>query len=237
MRSLYCCMFLLLFSLGGPKLLIFAQSRPLNTFQQQVLKREPELVQAVILRDPAKTRSLLARGADANMKASSGESILLLACGLNGKLEIVKSLLDHGAKVNGTNTDPQPPLVRASAWNNEEIAALLIARKANVNQADIGRYSALTTAVRHHEIGIVKLLLQHGANVNSQSNDGMTALETAAGRGFSDEVKLLLAHGADVNQKGSRGRTPLAAALAVQKSGEDRSDVIALLKQAGAKEK
>ncbi len=53
----------------------------------------------------------------------------------------------------------------------------------------------------------------------------------AAGWNTTDVVELLLAHGADVDRKNIKGQTALAIA-----AEQGRLEVVALLKQAGAKE-
>jgi ankyrin repeat protein len=235
MHSLYFRACFLFSSLIASVLPVHAQSSPALP--------EPELVQAVKQGDVIKVQKLLAEGADPNMTVQGGWPLLVKASAYHGRnssykgnVQIVRALLDRGAKVDATAADHRTALMEASRVGYVDIVGLLIARKANLNSKDIQGYTALIQAVRVHQVDVVKLLLKKGANVNIQTKSGITALETAVRYGYPDEVNLLIANKAEVNLQGMRGLTPLALALSVHKQGHDRSVIIALLKKAGAKE-
>jgi ankyrin repeat protein len=76
----------------------------------------------------------------------------------------------------------------------------------------------------------VQLLLESGADVNAKDDDGATALMYALLiRGDAEVVKVLLDAGADVNHTNDDGWMALMLA-----EEEDYSEIVELLKQAGA---
>ena len=79
------------------------------------------------------------------------------------------------------------------------------------------------------DLAKVKWYLQNGMNVNVKDNDGRTPLVWAVSKVHLDIVSFLIHNGADVNAKDNAGLTPLMIA-------GRHPDVVALLKQHGAKE-
>lgn len=81
---------------------------------------------------------------------------------------------------------------------------------------------------------LLRTLLKHGANPNLTYPDGWTTLLLAIGNENATMVRLLLESGADPNQgaeRDSQYHTPLSVAKRTK-----RANLIAVLKQAGAKE-
>jgi len=74
----------------------------------------------------------------------------------------------------------------------------------------------------------VLFLLERGADVNRKTNFGRTPLMVAAYHGHESTVRLLLSRGADVNATDD-GDTALMFA-----KDKGRSEIVALLRQAGA---
>jgi uncharacterized protein len=77
----------------------------------------------------------------------------------------------------------------------------------------------------------VLFLLERGADVNRKTNFGRTASMVAAYQGHASTVRLLLSHGADVNATDD-GDTALTFA-----KNKGRSEIVALLRQAGASDR
>src|ERR1700733_9463226 len=77
----------------------------------------------------AMIEALLKAGDDANAVVSvAGDTALMLAS-RTGKTDAIAALLIHGADVNKTNADGQPPLMWAAAAKNAAAVQLLIDHK------------------------------------------------------------------------------------------------------------
>jgi ankyrin repeat protein len=90
---------------------------------------------------------------------------------VDGKTQIVKLLLDHGADVNARGGPYGSALHAASSKGHEQIVKLLLDKGANINARD-GHYgSALQGASFEGHEQLVKLLLDKGTNINAQGGD------------------------------------------------------------------
>jgi ankyrin repeat protein/DNA-directed RNA polymerase subunit RPC12/RpoP len=142
----------------------------------------------------------------------------------DGDFEDVAKCLEEGASLNARNLNGWTPLDVAASNGDKEMAALLIAKGADVNGG-----VALHVAARHGYKHVAEFLIAKGADINAKSKDGDTPIYLAAWKGHQDVVELLIAHGADVNIRGGTdvmGSTPLKIA------GDP--EVIKLLRKHGA---
>ncbi len=143
-----------------------------------------------------------------NLEDKDGRSPLFFAC-QKDKLEIVKRLLDEGAKINFQDRCGRTSLFLLCQTGNLKLVELLINKGADVNKDCCGR-TPLYVACEHGYTEIVQLLLNNGANVNG--NDSLdTPLAVACEHGYTEIVQLLLNKGACVNGD-DFGWTPLNAA-------------------------
>ena len=175
-----------------------------------------------------------------------------------GDLAKVKALLEANpdlvnAKadcvIGGVKFPGSSPLHVAAYHGRKDIVELLLSRKADANAKDDNwgsspLYFALIT--EHKEI--VELLLANKADVNAKDKRGWTPLHHAVSRADVAMVKVLLASKADVNAKDNAGFSPLHEALSggvwddppttaeKQTFEKARAEIIALLRQHGAKE-
>jgi cytohesin len=149
---------------------------------------DPEMTQQVSPSDlgaaVAIVELLLANGADANARASSGTLPLNFAAA-SGQKALVELLLAKGADI--------------SAKGPDDVTSLYMAAKNMAAETD--------------RVAIAKLLIARGAEVNAKTRSGYTALMLAAFQGDKEFVELLLTHGADVNAKYIDGDTPLLFAI------------------------
>ena len=227
------------------------------------------LMWAVSERHTDVAKLLIARGADVNAKSNfvpsasgrgfegtapvapkpkqaieefaSGWLTPLMFAAREDDVAAARLLIDSGADINAVCADGKDALSLAFFNGSYNVAALLIDRHANVNQADAQRFTPLFWAVdrRNMEtapnfpfmvttdpLPLIKKMLDAGANPNAVVNSTprahmregsprivfATALMRAAFAGDVELVKLLLAHGADPHIISSDRETTLMAA-------------------------
>ncbi|KAF1916143.1 hypothetical protein BDU57DRAFT_516060 [Ampelomyces quisqualis] len=99
----------------------------------------------------------------------------------NGELARVARLLDGTARdyidIDGVDAEGTPPLVYASCFGHEDVAATLIEQGATVDVQDKNRWTPLMWAMTNRHKAIVKLLLDHGASTDVKSSGGRTAFD------------------------------------------------------------
>ena len=183
------------------------------------------------------------------------------------RLRVIKSLLDHGADVNGRNSMEEPrwsgaryrrPLQGATAFllaaksADIEVMRLLLAHGAdpNINTLDnitplmaaagIAWASNQDRATEAQVLEAVKLLVEElHADVNAASDVGETAMHAAAYRGGNSVVEYLFDKGAKLDVVAKDGRTPLIIADGVEygNSFAAQPQTAALLRKLGAPER
>ncbi|MBM3769899.1 MAG: hypothetical protein FJW27_01140 [Acidimicrobiia bacterium] len=192
-------------------------------------------------------------------------SDILIAVNID-RIRVIKSLLAHGADVNGRNTDMEPrwegaryrrrlvgatALLFAAKAADVEVMRLLLAHGADpkintgVNitplmaAAGIAWASNQERASEADVLEAVKLLVEeHGLDVNFVADTGETAMHAAAYRGANSVVQYLFDRGAKLDVADKSGRTPLAVANGVEygNSFASQPHTAVLLRKLGAKE-
>ena len=182
------------------------------------------------------------------------------------RLRVIKSLLAHGADVNGRNTDMEPRwsgaryrrrLVGATAFlfaakaADVEVMRLLLKNGADpkintganitplMAAAGIAWASNQDRASEEQVLEAVKLLVEElGADVNAVNDVGETAMHAAAYRGANSVVQYLYDKGAKLDVVALDGRTPLIIADGVEygNSFAAQPHTAVLLRKLGAKE-
>jgi uncharacterized protein len=182
------------------------------------------------------------------------------------RLRIIKSLLKHGADVNGRNTDMEPRwsgaryrrrLVGATAFlfaakaNDLEAMRLLLENGADpkintglnitplMASAGIAWASNQERASEAQVLEVVKMLVEElGADVNFVADTGETAMHAAAYRGVNSVIQYLYDKGAKLDVVDKSGRTPLQVADGVEYGNSFAANptTAALLRKLGAKE-
>ena len=179
---------------------------------------------------------------DVNCLGSNDETPLHKAS-QNGHIEIVKFLIQRGAKVNAKNSTDSTPLHLLSesfkidsqlSQDFIEVAKILIENGAEINIKNSNGKTPLYLAVNHGRrisqdhpeksklcLEMGKLLIEKGAHMNTKCNQGYSILHSLAlnlsigSLWYGKEItKLLIAKGEDVNAKSTnRQKTPLHVAL------------------------
>ncbi|KAK2867323.1 hypothetical protein Q8A67_025440 [Cirrhinus molitorella] len=161
-------------------------------------------------------------------ETANGETPLILATQA-GLVEIVRTLLEHGASPNRINSKNESPLLLAVRTDSFEIAFTLISRGASVNQACPRKWTAIHEAAKVGCTDILTLLLQHGGNVSETDEHGVTPMGIAAEYGQPEALDILIHYGGDVNAQAPNGDSVLYDA-----AGSGNPDCIELLLQHGA---
>ena len=188
---------------------------------------------ALIVRDWAKARALLAAGDVVDATDDAGNTPLIIAS--SGRdIEGVKFLLGEGANVNATNWHGKTSLVLAIYNNDLKVAEALLKAGANVDTTVKGDFTLLLWVAKQNDfdknyLKMAKVLLKAEANVDAADIHGNTPLLWAAHKDNLEMVKVLLAAGANVDATSNNGNTPLLRA-----ANNDNLEMVKVLLAAGA---
>lgn len=182
---------------------IFILSLLNHVYASQVRPYSPhiysELELAIKINDLDKTNKLISTGM--NIEGRMNDGMPLKIAIENGNYEIVKLLIERGAKVNGVK-DSFSPLHTASKFSNNnnsiKIIELLLLKGANVNHIfndhhptqTVNNTTPIFWAMGNPET--VKLLINANADINIRDVDGRTLLFYAVDEQDVESVKLLL---------------------------------------------
>ncbi|TRY83111.1 hypothetical protein DNTS_013447 [Danionella cerebrum] len=161
-------------------------------------------------------------------ETSDGETPLILAIKA-GLVEIVRTLLEHGASPNRINSKDESPLLLAVRTDSFDIAFTLLSRGASVNQICPKKWTAVHEAAKVGCTDILTLLLQHGGDLSETDEHGVTPMGIAAEHAQLEALDILIHYGADVNAQAPNGDSVLYDA-----AGSGNPDCIGLLLQNGA---
>lgn len=190
-------------------------------------------------------RSLLATGADPNLRCNWGWTALMEACD-TGNAELVEELLRANANASAVDyTNGWTPLSRAAYRGSAEVVKLLLRYGAYIKYRDQDG-SALTMAVREGHQEVVKVLVDAGAPVdpidkqhaseqghveifNLLSNPDVVLLHEAAREGNFEVVLELISKGVNIDSTDMFGWTAVMTACY-----HDRVETVKVLLAAGA---
>jgi uncharacterized protein len=155
-------------------------------------------------------------------RANVEGSTPLIQAALANRVEIVKLLVEAGAKTDKANAQGETALSAAAFNANSELAELLLKRGAAPDTVDATGKSVIVYAAARGAAHIVEKLLDAGVDPNRRYRSELTALMWAAGHAdnvVNNEglrtVKLLLERGATLDLADDRGRTALMIAAAL----------------------
>ncbi|MBR5213294.1 MAG: ankyrin repeat domain-containing protein [Akkermansia sp.] len=172
----------------------------------------PLIILAVQQNNADILKMLLDAGADANARATTGETALHVAIA-EEKQACLEILLAHHVDVN-LSTNGITPLIKAITQGNTAIAEQLLKAGARVNEAIANGETALICAARLGNEEAIRLLQVAGADANYEGH-GKTALIAAITNQHENCVKLLIEGGADVSYTPAHSRTALHHAAAL----------------------
>ncbi|NXU48435.1 ANK3 protein, partial [Turnix velox] len=146
-----------------------------------------------------------------------------------GNANMVKLLLDRGAKIDAKTRDGLTPLHCGARSGHEQVVEMLLDRGAPILSKTKNGLSPLHMATQGDHLNCVQLLIQHNVPVDDVTNDYLTALHVAAHCGHYKVAKVLLDKKANPNAKALNGFTPLHIACK-----KNRIKVMELLLKHGA---
>lgn len=163
-------------------------------------------------------RVLLELGADVNAQCDSdgydsGCTPLRYAVLCEYALEVVKLLLENGAKLNPSMVPIVTPIHDAAALNLQDSLKLLLSHGLDANAKAANGSTPLHFAACNEHTEVVSILLAHGADTNAQSDNGATPVYIAAECRLTRTLKLLLDNGANPNLETDEQLTALDIAL------------------------
>lgn len=149
-------------------------------------------------------------------------------------IELLKLLVDYGAKVKDKDNKGITALHLAAIIPNKEIFEMLMdsgTGDKSLNGQDAIGNTPLHVAVMYRNIEIANLLIEAKADVNIKEIDGQTPLHFACRLGRKDIIDMLIKAKANLNSKDTRGMTPLLWTL---HSILNRDENKAILEESGA---
>ena len=171
-----------------------------------------QAAEAVREGDVAAVRSLLPHHLNLNEPLPDGSTLLAWAVESQSR-EMVRLLLDHGAKASGVGDISVAPLFIACQYGDPVILTALLDKRADVKTTRPDGIAPLSVCAENAPTPILERMIAAGAAVDAADRAGQTPLMWAAARGRIDNMKLLVARGAKVNGQSAKGFTPLFFSL------------------------
>lgn len=145
---------------------------------------------------------------DVERRFKDGETALIRATS-QGRLKIVKLLLEQGADTEATDARHLTALHRAAQQGHEEIAQLLIDFGADIGAMDVDGRTALYYAIINRKASMSALLLNNSSSPQSPDRHGDTLLHHASRGSYLEGMRLLLQGGANPETHDRFGETAL----------------------------
>jgi uncharacterized protein len=124
----------------------------------------------------------------------------------------------------------RPDVADAAGRGDRDAVRAALARKADVNAAQVDGTTALHWAVDHDDLEMVDVLIRAGARVTARTREGVTPLQLAAINGSAIVIDRLLKGGADPNAQ----LTPEGDTALMMAARTGKTDAIRVLAEAGA---
>ena len=180
--------------------------------QQETSSAAATIVHAIRAGDVSATRTLLQRHVDLNEPLPDGSTLLAWAVESQNS-EMVRLLLDHGARASGVGDVSVAPLFIACQYGDPAILGPLLDKRADLKATRPDGIAPLSVCAGNAPPRILERMIAAGAAIDHADEAGQTPLMWAAARGRVENIKVLVAHGARVNAKSVKGFTPLFFSL------------------------
>jgi ankyrin repeat protein/WD40 repeat protein len=154
---------------------------------------------------------LIESGVDLNLSAKNGWTPLMRAVNL-GYVDMATAILNAKADVNKAENGGWTALhltvdanTRSSERINLQLAKLLLANGAKIDQENNGGNTALSLSIINEQKAIFDFLLGKNANVNVSDKEGYTPLLRSIGNGRVEIAKILIEKVKDINSATKNG--------------------------------
>ncbi len=161
---------------------------------KQIINKSPKKKNVLLFYFSIKGNTKIVRylveqhGVNVNTKGNFGDTIWFSACS-QGNLELVKYLIENGAKIDAADTDGKTVLIDACENGNLKLVKYLVEEmNMDVNAKDKYGQTVLLFTCQCRNLDIVKYLVEHGADVNAKFNNGQTLLHWAKKYSFDKEI-------------------------------------------------
>lgn len=191
---------------------VFSSDVPNSRIYHKPSEVTPEDKFLVLLKDSNinEMKIMIENGFNVDTRLESGWSALLHSCFL-GKSDVVKFLLESGADPNFHENLYMPIMAVCSSRANEDelikCIEYLLQYKADVNETDIYRTTALMFAVKEGHMKLMSKLINAKCNIDKQDSEGWPALYHAVLKNNIEAVKLLVDAGCKLNTQDLKNRT------------------------------
>eukprot|EP00903_Cladosiphon_okamuranus_P017102 g15757.t1 len=155
-----------------------------------------------------KVQDFIAKGGDVNKPDRENCSPLMWAC-WGGHVEIVKRLLDEGAKPDTFSHQHASALHWATWGGHTEIVRLLLEHKVSLDESDEQDGTPLHYAAKKGFVGLAKVLVGAGATVDVRNAKNMAPLHLACHYNKVEVARFLILKHAGVGSTDHINRTPL----------------------------
>lgn len=153
-------------------------------------QKDLDMIQAAYDGDEARVKYFLEQGANVNAVDAQGYTALIYASAY-GYHNIMKMLIDKGAKINEFKNDVNPVFAAVNNDNTKSLEILINAR-ADVNKTDSKGYTPLMLAAQENYHRTARYLLNKRAKIDTENYDGHTALSIAIQRNSKETIDVLL---------------------------------------------
>jgi hypothetical protein len=154
-----------------------------HRYQDQVTAEEGRA--SVRNSSPNASQSLTQNGAAARNEVATPLTVAIR----EGKLEVVRQLVNSGADVNPVGPGEKTPLMECAEQGQVEIARILIEAGADLNTLQRGWGTALELAERNGQVEMAALLSNSGAHRSGKSIGDTVCVRPWRGEGFCGVVE------------------------------------------------
>jgi ankyrin repeat protein len=172
--------------------------------------QQPDIYQAITSKNLAGVRQAVAKNPAIVVQVDSFHGSPLNTAVRYGSTEIVRYLLERGARVNQRESINFTALEAAAAANKPEAARLLIQYHAPLEARDDMGRTPLMMAVETGTVPVARILIDAGADLTTVNRDKRNLLAESLRQGRPEMVEYLLRRGApskgvDFNYRHPRG--------------------------------